>query len=230
MLSNKTKIVGLATFFLFIFCFVLDFVAALSSIDSISNAGSLQGELVFLLIFEVLISIVLIVNSSMGIHKLVKLEDRDAAFRRASDGVGAFGVYVAFAEFYAIHLASRIYKQYGAAYKVPAIFIVIIVLTIIAVIFAAIASIKSLKLSPAARSLLLAISSLMMVVVLIIIISQGQQKTLTVIEYVFLILALFASISFAYCCYDDQKNKLNAPQDVAEPHIPTNNNDNQNQQ
>ena len=230
MLSSKTKIFGLTTFFLFIFCFVLNLVSVLCNIDSINNAGSLKGTMILLLIFEILISIVLIVNSSVGINKLVKHEDRDASFRRVSDGVGGFGVYVAFSEFYALYLVSELYKQYGLTYKVPAIFIVIIVLTIITIILAALGSIKSLKLSPAARSLLLAISSLLMVVVLIIIISQGQQKALTIIEYVFLMLTLFSSIVFAYFCYEDQKAELNNAQSQVDIHIPPVEDNNQNQQ
>lgn len=221
MMSNKTKIAGLCTFFIFIVAFIIDFVSVFSGFDALDSAGSLKGTLIAIIIFEIFASIALIINSSFGIYKLVKTEDSDVAFRRASDGVGGLGVYVAFGEFLGIYLANKIAEQYHTTYKVPAILILIIVLTIISIIVGAMGSIKRLKVSPAVRSLLLVISSVLMIVVSIILISQGEQKALTIVEYVFILLALFASIAFAYFYYEDQKVKLSTPQNVAKTEMPS---------
>lgn len=215
-MSQKTKLVGLGAFFLFIITFVIEFISALSGIDAISDAGNYKSDLIILLILAILASLVLIANSVFGISKIIKQSDRDAAFRRASDGIGGFGAYLAFSEIYTIILMNKIARDYGGTYKTPASLIIMIVLTIIAVILAVIGSIKKIQLTAAIRSILLAVAALILFVVSIITITQGDQKALTIVEYVFLMLSLLVFIVFAYFCYDEQKGNAKPSQNESE--------------
>ena len=215
-MTQKTKLVGLGAFFLFIICFIIELVSSFINIDAVKDAGAYQTDFVILFVFGIIVSLALIANSVFGVVKLLKQDDRDAAFRRASDGIGGFGVYLAFTEIYTIILMNRIANDYGVTYNVPAAAIIIMILTIIAAGLAAVGSIKKIKLSPAIRCLLLAIAALILFVVAIIAITQDNQKALVVVEYVFLMLSLVAFIVFAYFCYDEQKDNVKPSQNKSE--------------
>lgn len=204
-MSQKTKYVGLGAFGLFIICFVIELVSVLSGIGNVGDSGKYTADFVILLVVQIIASLAFIANSVVGMMKIVKQGDLDATFRRASDGVGGFGAYLAFIAIYTLILMSRIYGEYGMTYKVPAVAIIMLVLAIIAAGLAIVGSIKQIPLTSPIRCLLLAVASLLLFVVSIITITQGNQRALTIVEYVFLMIALVAFIVFAYFCYDDQK-------------------------
>lgn len=205
MITNKTKIVGLIAFFLFILCFFLDFVAVLISFGSIESAGSLKGTMVMLYIFEILFEFLIIGCAVFGVYKLAIKADRDSAFRRGIDCVGSFAVFIAFAEFYAIHIVNEIARHNNTTYPISGTVVAIIVFTVIAAVLALVASLKKVKMPMAARTFLTIGSALLMIVVLIILLAQGSLMTLTVVEYIILIIGLVTFMAFIYFCMEDQR-------------------------
>jgi Ca2+/Na+ antiporter len=206
MLTNKTKYLGFATFFLFVLCFVIDLIAIVSSFSAIDAASeSEKGRIIMLLVVEIAFDALLIGSAIAGIYKMVKSNEVEAPFRRAADCVGCFGVYIAFAEFYAIYLIDQLAKEYNTTYKIPAVVIVLIVMTILVVILSSIASIKKIQASFAIKVMLLIGASLLALVVIIILLSQGQMKPLLIVEYIFLIITLLLNVGFAFFCLEDSK-------------------------
>lgn len=208
MPSQKLKYTGLIAFSLFVIAFVIDLITV---IGGFQEASALEGASktlsLYILFFELGLSLTLIVNSVVGIVKLMKSGDGLAALRRASDGIGALGLFVVFIQGFALYFASEYAKANHLSFEAPASTIAMIVLMVIAIIFSILGSIKKLAIATSKKCIFLIIGSILSDIVMIITIAQAGNAPIVIVEYILLIVALLAFTCFGFFGFEEYRNQ-----------------------
>ena len=207
MVRDRIKYSGLIVFILIVIAFIIDFISTMGSFQALQDLTGAQKSLGLIMVsFEVFMCILMVVNSIIGIVKLVNGDDAQAAFRRSADGVSTFSLYVAASSGFGLYIASLYAKAQNLQFNIPIPYIAMFVLVVVSIILAFLASMKKLPIKFSIKCVFNIIASVLSAVVSIIMITMAQGSVLAIIVFAMIILALLINVVFSFFCLEENKN------------------------